>query len=44
MDKSAVYILITEAREPYAKVSIIAPPDYVGNIMPMCQDLSLIHI
>ena len=29
---------ITEAREPYAKVSIIAPPDYVGNIMPMCQD------
>ena len=30
--------LITEAREPYAKVSIIAPPDYVGNIMPMCQD------
>ena len=30
--------LITEAREPYAKVSIIAPHDYVGNIMPMCQD------
>ena len=29
---------ITEAREPYAKVSIISPPDYVGNIMPMCQD------
>ena len=29
---------IVEAREPYAKVSIIAPPDYVGNIMPMCQD------
>ena len=27
-----------EAREPYAKVSIISPPDYVGNIMPMCQD------
>ncbi len=25
---------ITEAREPYAKVSIITPPDYVGNIMP----------
>ena len=20
------------------KVSIISPPDYVGNIMPMCQD------
>ncbi len=29
---------IAEAREPYAKVSIIAPPDYVGNIMPMCQE------
>jgi GTP-binding protein LepA len=29
---------IAEAREPYANVSIIAPPDYVGNIMPMCQD------
>ena len=29
---------VTEAREPYAKVSIISPPDYVGNIMPMCQD------
>ena len=30
--------IIVEAREPYAKVSIISPPDYVGNIMPMCQD------
>ncbi len=30
--------VIAEAKEPYAKVSIIAPPDYVGNIMPMCQD------
>ena len=30
--------VIAEAREPYAKVSIITPPDYVGNIMPMCQD------
>ena len=29
---------IMEAREPFAKVSIISPPDYVGNIMPMCQD------
>jgi GTP-binding protein LepA len=26
------------AEEPYAKVSIISPPDYVGNIMPLCQD------
>ncbi len=30
--------VIVEAREPYAKVSIIAPADYVGNIMPMCQE------
>lgn len=30
--------LIEEAQEPYAKVSIITPPDFVGNIMPMCQD------
>ena len=29
---------ISEAREPYVNVSIISPPDYVGNIMPMCQD------
>ena len=29
---------IAEAREPYAKMSIISPPDYVGNIMPMCQE------
>ncbi len=29
---------IREAKEPYAKVTIITPPDYVGNIMPMCQD------
>lgn len=29
---------IAEAREPFVKVAIIAPPDYVGNIMPMCQE------
>ncbi len=29
---------IREAREPYAKVTIITPPEYVGSIMPMCQD------
>ncbi len=29
---------IQTAEEPYAKVSIISPPDYVGNIMPLCQD------
>ena len=26
------------AREPFVKASIIAPPDFVGNIMPMCQE------
>ena len=30
--------VIAEAREPYVKVSIISPQDYVGNIMPLCQD------
>ena len=29
---------IERAEEPYVKVSIISPNDYVGNIMPMCQD------
>ena len=29
---------IVEAKEPYAKVSIIAPNEFVGNIMPMCQE------
>ena len=29
---------IAEAHEPYVKVSIITPNDYVGNIMPLCQD------
>ena len=29
---------IEHAEEPYVKVSIVTPPDYVGNIMPMCQD------
>ena len=29
---------IKEAMEPYARVSIISPPDYVGSIMPLCQD------
>lgn len=31
-------VQIAEAREPFVKVSIIAPPNYVGNIMPMCQE------
>ena len=29
---------IEHAEEPYVKVSIITPNDYVGNIMPLCQD------
>ena len=30
--------VIKESQEPYVKASIIAPPEYVGNIMPICQD------
>jgi len=47
-DGSTVYVdnphnypnqnLITEAREPYVSVSIITPQDFVGNIMPLCQE------
>ena len=29
---------IAKAREPFVKVSIITPNEYVGNIMPLCQD------
>ena len=29
---------IEHAEEPYVKVSIITPQDFVGNIMPMCQN------
>jgi len=29
---------ISRAEEPYVKVTIVSPPDYVGNIMPMCQE------
>ena len=29
---------IAEAYEPYVKVSVITPNEYVGNIMPLCQD------
>ena len=31
-------VTIAEAYEPYVKVSIITPNEYVGNIMPLCQD------
>ena len=30
--------VIEHAEEPYVKVSVIAPNEYVGNIMPMCQN------
>ncbi|MPM04055.1 Elongation factor 4 [bioreactor metagenome] len=30
--------VIAETREPFVKASIITPPDYVGNIMPLCQE------
>ena len=30
--------VIAEAQEPYVKASIISPPDYIGNIMPIAQD------
>jgi GTP-binding protein LepA len=29
---------VEHAEEPYVKVSIITPQDYVGNIMPLCQN------
>ncbi|MBR3587255.1 MAG: translation elongation factor 4 [Oscillospiraceae bacterium] len=29
---------IAEAYEPYVKISIITPNEFVGNIMPLCQD------
>ena len=29
---------IERAEEPFVKVSVISPNEFVGNIMPMCQD------
>ena len=29
---------IAEAREPFVRVTILTPNDYVGNIMPLCQE------
>ena len=30
--------LIREAQEPFVRASILSPPDYTGNILPICQD------
>lgn len=30
--------VIDEAREPFVKASVITPQEFVGNIMPMCQE------
>ena len=47
-DGSVVYVdnphnypdpgFIAEAREPFVNVSVISPQEFVGNIMPLCQD------
>ena len=29
---------IAEAREPYVRVTILSPNEFVGNIMPLCQE------
>ena len=31
-------VLVDLAEEPFVKASVICPPDYVGNIMDLCQD------
>jgi len=35
---------ILTTKEPFVKATIITPPDYVGNIMPMCQDRRGVYI
>jgi len=30
--------VILDTKEPFVSMSIITPPEYVGNIMPMCQE------
>ncbi|MGM9615445.1 MAG: translation elongation factor 4 [Oscillospiraceae bacterium] len=34
---------ILEAREPYVNMTIITPQEFVGNIMPLCQDRRAIY-
>ena len=36
--------MILETKEPFVKATILTPPDYVGNIMPMCQDRRGVYI
>ena len=31
-------VSIAEAHEPFVKVTIITPEEFIGNIMPLCQD------
>ena len=35
---------IAEALEPYVKVTIISPNEFVGNIMPLCQEIGRAHV
>ncbi len=30
--------VISAAQEPFVRATIISPPDYIGNIMPLCQN------
>ncbi len=34
---------IEESQEPYVSVSIITPNEFVGNIMPLCQDRRAVY-
>ena len=35
---------IEEVEEPYIRATIIAPPDYLGPIMDLCQDRRGLHV
>ncbi|MCC8090495.1 MAG: translation elongation factor 4 [Oscillospiraceae bacterium] len=30
--------VLSAAQEPFVRATIISPPDYIGNIMPLCQN------